>query len=304
MIKAFLSYSHDSDEHIAWVEKFAQSLQSIGLSILLDKWHLKFGDDINQFMESSIAEADVVLVICTPEYITKSNSRRGGVGYESVIISSELSGNQHSIKFIPVLRKFKDSVPKLPVFLGNRLYVDMTENEGFGKHYGRLITQLKKLQSNTLKITSSDNKRANGRPQGHLEGPHWVPNQGDIPKNILELMNINNQGLINLEVEDFTELFGKRGFWYACATTEDAVPNYRILTRHVGLQIEAAGIEANNLIALCIAISSPETLTIGDIEGVMEYFETLSASNASIMISSAFQLSGARISLAFQYGNK
>lgn len=300
MIKAFLSYSHDSEEHIAWVEKLATSLQSIGLSVLLDKWHLKFGDDINHFMESSIAEADVVLVVCTPEYISKSGSRSGGVGYESVIISSELLGNQQSIKFIPILRKCNTDFPKLPVFLGNRLYVDMTEGDGFGKYFDRLSSQLKKLQSNKFDIVSSHKKLASGRVQGGVDGPHWVPNQCEIPINILELMGVTNEGLINIEIQDFADLFKNNGFWYASATSAEDSPNYEILTRHAKLLIEAAGVKDHALGALCIAISAPETLTVGDMQTTLKYFESLSSASASIMVTTMFQQSGARISLAFQ----
>lgn len=299
MAKAFLSYSHDTDEHVAWVERLAKSLELLGLSVIFDKWHLKFGSDINQFMESSIAEADVVLVVCTPGYISKSNLRRGGVGYESVIISSELLGNQQSIKFIPILRKCHDSVPKLPTFLGNRLYVDMTEGDGYGKEYARLMEQLSKLQSHALEILSTS-KQAVDHLQGAWEGPYRVANQGCIPANILELMGIANEGLVNLELEDFKELFGEDGFWYASVTTGELSPNYEILAEHAGLQVEAAGINSNSLGAIGIAISAPESLSLEDLQMVMAKFEKYSNSDASILVTTMFQESGARISLAFQ----
>lgn len=299
MIKAFLSYSHDSDEHIAWVERLATSLQAIGLDVLLDRWHLNFGQDVNQFMEASIAEADIVLVVCTPAYITKSNSRRGGVGYESVIISSELSADQQSIKFIPILRS-SNSLPRLPAFLGNRLYVDMTEEDGFGRHYALLINQLQKFQTNALLLTQSTHESDHDRTQLILDGPHWVANQGNIPKDIFKLMGITTQGLINVEVEDFVELFGIDGFWHTSATTTETIPNYEILARHAAIQIEAANVKAHSIHALNIAISAPMTVKLSDIDTILSHFENLTSGNATILLTSVFQQTGARISLAFQ----
>lgn len=300
MIKIFLSYSHDSKEHIVWVEDLAKSLQSIGFLVLLDKWHLGFGQDVNQFMEISIAESDVVFVVCTPQYVDKSNSRRGGVGYESVIISSELSGDQQSQKFIPILRKCLPDVPRLPIFLGNRLYADMSDGNGFGKDYKRLTEQLKKLQANTLVVPSATQAPFSGRMQLNLEGPHWLPNQGEIPANIFELMGVTNQGLINVQLDDFIELFGQNGFWYASATSEESSPRYEYLARHAGLQIEATGVMPYSLRAICIAVSAPEAFTLDDLHTILKHFENLASNTASVMVTSAIQRSGARISLAFQ----
>src|SRR5262249_17023727 len=41
-------------------------------------------------MEEEIRLADVVIVICTPTYAIKANSRRGGVGFEGQIISNAI----------------------------------------------------------------------------------------------------------------------------------------------------------------------------------------------------------------------
>ena len=72
MPSVFVSYSHDSEEHIQWVGKLtadlAARLVESPISIVLDQTHLKAGMDIARFMERGITEADHVLVICTPAY--------------------------------------------------------------------------------------------------------------------------------------------------------------------------------------------------------------------------------------------
>jgi uncharacterized alpha/beta hydrolase family protein len=55
-------------------------------------------------MEESVEDSDFVLLICTPEYAKKANKRRGGVGYEAMIITGELADDIQTTKFIPVLR--------------------------------------------------------------------------------------------------------------------------------------------------------------------------------------------------------
>ena len=60
--KAFISYSHDSQEHKKWVLDFATRLRNNGVDAALDQWDLKPGDDLPHFMERGLASADRVLM--------------------------------------------------------------------------------------------------------------------------------------------------------------------------------------------------------------------------------------------------
>ena len=55
-------------------------------------------------MERAVTDSDFVLVICTPGYRERSDRRRGGVGYEGHIITSEIAARGNHEKFIPILR--------------------------------------------------------------------------------------------------------------------------------------------------------------------------------------------------------
>ena len=90
--KVFISYSWSSD---ALVLDLAQRLVSHGVDVVLDKWELKEGNDKYKFMERCVNDADItkVLIICDKAYAQKANDRTGGVGDETVIISSEIYGN-------------------------------------------------------------------------------------------------------------------------------------------------------------------------------------------------------------------
>ena len=108
--KVFISYSWSSD---AMVLELAQRLVAHGVDVVLDKWDLKEGQDKYAFMERSVNDPDItkVLIICDKKYAQKANDRTGGVGDETVIISSEIYGNMNQEKFIPVIAE-KDEEEK------------------------------------------------------------------------------------------------------------------------------------------------------------------------------------------------
>jgi TIR domain len=101
----FMSYSWDSDRHKKWVRDLAKRLVSNGVNVWLDQWHVGPGDSLTRFMEQKIARSGHVLVVCTPLYARKSNTRRGGVGYEQQIISGRIAGGIPRRKFIPIVRE-------------------------------------------------------------------------------------------------------------------------------------------------------------------------------------------------------
>lgn len=100
--KVFISYSWSSD---AQVLSLAQRLIAHGVDVVLDKWDLKEGQDKYAFMERCVNDPEItkVLIVCDKQYADKANNRTGGVGDETVIISSEIYGNIKQEKFIPII---------------------------------------------------------------------------------------------------------------------------------------------------------------------------------------------------------
>jgi hypothetical protein len=140
--KVFISYSWTSAEHQLFVVDLATALRGHGIDVILDKWDLKPGQDKHVFMESMVTDATVgrVLVICDRKYQEKANSRAGGVGTESQIISQEVYAKVDQIKFIPVVREFDDEGnAHLPVFLKGRIYIDISSDERYGDGLDELL---------------------------------------------------------------------------------------------------------------------------------------------------------------------
>ncbi|MEB0100102.1 toll/interleukin-1 receptor domain-containing protein [Pseudomonas sp. CCI3.2] len=140
-IKVFISYSHDSDEHKAWVLKLATDLRRNGLDAILDQWDLVLGSNLPRFMEQGLSGSEKVLVICTDNYIEKSNAGNGGVGYEGQILTAEIYRRQDSVKYIPLVRGVT-AVVKTPTCFDGRLYSDFTDQDNYENNFNALIHNL------------------------------------------------------------------------------------------------------------------------------------------------------------------
>ncbi|MCD4730766.1 MAG: toll/interleukin-1 receptor domain-containing protein [Bacteroidales bacterium] len=125
--KVFISYSHDSAEHKQWVLEFATTLRNRGVDAILDQWDLKPGDDLPEFMEQNLEDADYAVMVCTERYVKKANAGKGGVGYEKMIMTSSSLNKISDNKVIPIIRE--NCNPKVPTFLKTKLYIDFTKDE-------------------------------------------------------------------------------------------------------------------------------------------------------------------------------
>jgi TIR domain len=139
---AFVSYSWDGDEHKQWVLELAEKLRvQGGVDVILDRWHLPLGGDRTLFMERGVTGSDFVLVVCTPNYAIKANNRKGGVGYEAMIITSQLAKQIEQNRFIPVLRSGEwDS--SLPIWIQSKIGVDLRGDPYRDEEYKNLVRTL------------------------------------------------------------------------------------------------------------------------------------------------------------------
>lgn len=140
--KVFISYGWDNPAHRDWVQNLAQMLSKY-FEVIVDE-KLPLGGDLNVFMEQMIKNADRVLLILTPKYKEKADTRQNGVGYESVIISSELYKDQGTTKFIPIIRK-GNVWESYPIYLGQRKGLDMTDDTLFDKSFAVLVDDIRNI---------------------------------------------------------------------------------------------------------------------------------------------------------------
>jgi hypothetical protein len=97
--------------------------------------------DRTHFMEKGVSSSDFVLIVCTPAYAAKANNRHGGVGYEAMIITSQLAHQIKQNKFIPVLRsgEWKSSAP---IWIQAKVGVDLRGDPYSEKQYELLLRTL------------------------------------------------------------------------------------------------------------------------------------------------------------------
>ena len=137
----FVSYSHDSKDHKAWVLQLATRLRHNGVDTILDQWNLDLGQDVAAFIERGLSASTRVLCICTQNYVQKANVRKGGVGYEKRIITAEVMADLDTDWVIPVIRD--NAGPNLvPIFLGSCLYVDFRDDLKYEEKYEELLRSL------------------------------------------------------------------------------------------------------------------------------------------------------------------
>ncbi|MBC3907394.1 toll/interleukin-1 receptor domain-containing protein [Undibacterium umbellatum] len=140
--KLFISYSWSSVDHEQWVLELATRLRESGVDVILDKWHLKVGQDMFTFMEQMVTDKTIlkVAIISDAVYSAKADDRSGGVGTETQIISKNVYENEKQEKFVAVIvEKDADGKVCLPTYYKSRVYIDMCDSERFEESFEQLL---------------------------------------------------------------------------------------------------------------------------------------------------------------------
>jgi hypothetical protein len=80
-------------------------------------------------------------LICSDKYVKKAEEGVGGVGFERLIVTSEVVQNLDTRKFIPLVRSNPSDV-KIPRFLGPRLYIDFSGEENYAEKLEDLLREV------------------------------------------------------------------------------------------------------------------------------------------------------------------
>ena len=137
--RVFVSYSHESADHKNWILRLASDLRKQGIDAILDVWDLKPGDDVARFMEH-LASVDRVVIVCSEHYARKAEAGKGGVGYETMLVTAEILQDRGVVKFIPILRSNPSKT--LPPFLRSRLWIDFERDADYSRRLEELTRVL------------------------------------------------------------------------------------------------------------------------------------------------------------------
>lgn len=176
--RVFISYSHDSDAHKAWVRGLGEYLVTNGIEVVLDQWELRLGDDLPAFMENAIRKTDRIIAICTDVYVQKANSGSGGVGYEKTIATAEITRDQRSRRrFIPVIRNAVGE-EKLPAFFGAAYYLDLSDGKDSEDARKELVKEIYDVQPSKPALGASPFIPAQAPQSAQANDPDKKPSFG------------------------------------------------------------------------------------------------------------------------------
>ncbi len=157
--KVFISYSHDSREHLDRVLALADRLRAEGIDCNLDQYEPAPAEGWPRWMDKQFKDADFILVVCTETYCRRFEGReeRGkglGVKWEGAIITDELYSNEAVNKrFIPVLFS-ADDAESVPERLRHFMRHLIAEQEGYEELYRRLTNQPRVIKPQLGKLRS------------------------------------------------------------------------------------------------------------------------------------------------------
>jgi hypothetical protein len=112
--RVFISHTSTTNEAVEWVKNLALFLIDNGIQARLDRFHLRRGMDLPQWMCNELSLAQKVIVICDETYKLKADGRLGGIGWETMIIQGDVANlPPDSTKYQIIVRteKIQDGLP-------------------------------------------------------------------------------------------------------------------------------------------------------------------------------------------------
>lgn len=117
--RVFISYTGYDPDNRAWVKSLANKLRQNGVDARLDMFHLKVGQELPQWMTNELMMADKVLLICDKYYAEKADTKKGGVGWETMIIQGDMLLHSDTCKYICIVRD-QEVNKGLPIYVRSR----------------------------------------------------------------------------------------------------------------------------------------------------------------------------------------
>ncbi len=144
--KVFISYTHDSTEHMERVLELSNRLRSEGVDCHIDQYEESPPEGWARWCDDRVEGSEFVLVVCTDAYERRFRGREEpgkglGATWEGFVITQELYDHQgRNHKFIPVLFDSEDT-SYIPQVLRGVTRYDASTEFGYEDLYRRLTRQ-------------------------------------------------------------------------------------------------------------------------------------------------------------------
>lgn len=136
--RVFISYTWKDEAVKEWVFNLAHALCANGVDARLDRFHLRPGMDLPQWMTNEVLKASKVLLVCDSHYAEKADMRKAGVGWETMIIQGDmmLQGEMNT-KYIVI--SYGDFEKNTPIYMRSKLGISKDEVD---KNINRLLEHI------------------------------------------------------------------------------------------------------------------------------------------------------------------
>ena len=154
--KVFISYSHDSAEHINRVRQLADTLRLDGIDADIDQYHLSPPEGWPKWLTKKIDSADFIILACTEVFKRRFSGEDKdsivlGVKWEGAVLQeaffhdlAKFEAQKKRTKFIPVVFSHND-VQHIPIYFKALTYYDLSTKDGYEYLY-RLLTNQQRIQ--------------------------------------------------------------------------------------------------------------------------------------------------------------
>ena len=89
--RVFISHTSRTREEEDWTVNLALYLIEKSIQARLDRFHLRHGMDLAQWMCNELALASKVVIVSNEAYKAKADGRSGGVGWETMIMQGDIA---------------------------------------------------------------------------------------------------------------------------------------------------------------------------------------------------------------------
>lgn len=138
--KVFISYSWDDSNHQDWVVNLANSLRDNGIDADVDLFNIhQKTTNLNKMMIKKISSCDNVIVVLTESYKQKATNWKGGVGFESELLLSELTNQEAKDKIIFIMKNPNGYENAFPAQYKNYYAIDFSEESRFAIKFKELL---------------------------------------------------------------------------------------------------------------------------------------------------------------------
>ena len=119
-LRVFISHTSNTPDQQEWVKQLALYLIDRGIQARLDKFHLRRGMDLPQWMCNELSLAQKVIIVSDETYREKADGRLGGVGWETMVIQGDIANLPPDSTKYQVIVRAEDMKSGLPLYLKTR----------------------------------------------------------------------------------------------------------------------------------------------------------------------------------------